>query len=212
MGVNLLYAKSKDSHYSNYTVIKKKLNDKLDAFVHANLKFKDDMSRLYYFYIRNGLTFHAHKNLDLGLAYRWVETQVKKTTEKDWKIEHRLEFEIAPKTNLGELKVIDKNKFEYRYFENEGRDNWRYRNSFELSYPVEIFNVPISLLCSEEFFYELNAKEINTHWLTAGFGKKLNENLNLDIFFRVELIRKAEGINSWDRINVLGTKLTWYFK
>jgi len=212
MCLHLAHGKSRDTRYTSHLVVKKKLNDKFDIFVHSNLKLKDDMGTLYYFYVRNGLTYHAHKNLDLGLVYRIAETEVRKAAETDWKIEHRAEFDIAPKMDIGKLKLVDRSRFEFRYFENEGRDEWRYRNLFKLSYPVEIFNVPISLFCSEEFFYDLNPKEISIHWLTAGFDKKLTEDLSLAIYFRIELVRKAEDLNSWDRYNVLGTQLTWYFK
>lgn len=209
---NPAQGKSKDSRYTSYFVVKKRLNDKIDAFVHFNPKFKDDMGTLYYFYIKNGFTYRAHKNLDLSLAYRWVETRAKKTADTDWKIEHRAEFELAPKTTIGKLKITDRNKFEYRYFENEGRDKWRYRNLFDLRYPVKILHAPVFLFCCEELFYDLNPKEISTHWLTAGFDKKLTEDLSLAVYFRIELVRKAEGLNSWDRYNTLGTRLTWYFK
>jgi len=205
------HARSKDLFYFSDFEVKKKLNDKWSIFIQPTMRFKHDAGTLYYFHLRNGVQYRANKNLDLGFTYRFVEGRSRVLTEINWDQEHRLEMDIAPKIKLGDLSIVDRSRFEYRYFETASQDKWRYRNKFQLAHPFEIFDCKFKGFVSEEIFFDLNTDEIVTHWITPGVSKKLTDHLTATLYCIFEFARTAEGVDDWNQSYIAGTKLGWSF-
>jgi len=179
-----------------------KLNEKWKLFFQTETYLKNDASNLYYWHIKKGVVFSLNKNLDLGLNYRFVREE---NSKDKWNDEHRLEIEIIPKFNVGELLIKDRNRFEYRSLENRS-DRWRYRNKI---YLYKKLNEDLRLFLANELFLDLNHLIRNKNRLELGSVKNLNEKVSFKCFYRLESIRKKHA--EWDSRHILGTELVFKF-
>lgn len=195
-----------NKYYSEYT-LKHKLNDKFDVFFTPELRMKHDMGNPYYYQFRIGSTYHAHKNLDLAVAYRYIQNDV--NGQWDNNDVQYVEAIITPKTKLGNFELSDANKAERRFIEN-GRDRWVYRNLVTIAYPAKIGNFEFAPYVSNEVYYDFEIDKVNLNWGTFGVNKKINKHLTLGIYYRIESARV--GITSnWITNNILGTNVTVSF-
>ena len=114
-----------DTKYYGEYALKYKINDLVDIFFTPEMRFRNDMSTLYYYHVRGGATIHAHKYLDLAGAYRFLQT---KNSKNQWNYDDTQYYEMIaiPKATIHGFELSDANKFEYRIIEN-ARDRWVYR-------------------------------------------------------------------------------------
>lgn len=194
-------------YYSEY-VLKYKVNDKFDIFFTPEMRFRNDMSTLYYYQMRGGVTFHAHKYLDLSGAYRYLQT---KNSKNQWNYADAQYYEMIaiPRVTVHGFELSDANKFEYRIIEN-ARDRWVYRNLSTIAYPTKIGNFAFSPYVSEEFYYDFEINRINLNWATIGLTKKIMKNLSLGLYYRVESVRTG-SLDKWTNNSVIGTNVSLSF-
>lgn len=192
-------------YFSSYE-LKHKINDSFDIFIQPDLRFNDDIGNLYYWHVRSGIVYHLHKNLDLGATYRIKQT---KTAKGSWIPEHRLEMEINPKIAVGNFKIVNRNRFEYRKL-HASEVRWRYRNMIKIAYPLEIKGKKIIPFISQEIFYDMEVEKYNVNWVTVGVSKKLTKNVSGTFFYRVES-KRVKLSSHWDTNHILGTKLSYKF-
>lgn len=194
-----------DNKYYSEFVLKHKLNDKFDLFFTPELRLKEDMGDLYYYHVRAGSTFHAHNNLDVALAYRYIETEDSKGNWNNADTQY-VETIITPKTKLGKAMLSDANKVEYRFIEN-APDRWVYRNLAMLAYPAKIGNFEFTPYISNEVYYDFELYKVNLNWVTLGFNKKITKNLTLGLYYRDEASRLGSS-SKWVTNHILGTNIT----
>ncbi len=202
------YAFAGDNKYYSEFVLKHKINDKFDAFFNPELRLNDDMGNLYYYSLRGGATYHAHKNLDLALATRFLQT---KDSNDKWGTDtwYIPEMIIIPKVTLKGFNLSDANKFEYRAIENS-TDRWVYRNLATAAYPAKIGNFEFTPYVSEEIYYDCLIEKMNLNWATIGANKKINKNLTVGLYYRNEASRR--GVTTkWVTNNILGSNITVEF-
>ncbi|MBL7071415.1 MAG: DUF2490 domain-containing protein [Candidatus Omnitrophica bacterium] len=194
-----------DVRMFNYYQIKYKINDKFDVFIQPDMRFNDDIRELYYYHIRNGVTFHALENLDLGATYRFLESK----SGSQWPNEHRLELEAMPKITLGDYKLSYRGRFEYRWLQNAA-DRWRYRSLGKVAYMAEIGDFAFTPYISNEIFYDFEINKLHMNRATLGADKKINENLLLGLFYLNETARAGET-DEWNTRHYIGTKIVVSF-
>lgn len=202
------FANSDAKYYSEF-VFKYKLNDKFDLFYNSELRFKNDMGSLYYKqFLRIGSVYHAYKNLDLALAYRYFHT---KNIKGEWDENDTQYIEILfiPKIKLGNFDLSDANKIEYRFIEG-AKDRWVYRNLITLAYPTKIGKFDFTPYISNELYYDTYIQEINLNWLTLGATKKISKYLTVGLYYRDETARVSTS-SSWITAHILGTNITISF-
>ena len=101
------------------------------------------------------------------------------------------------------FSIRDRNLIEYR-FRNSRSDSVRYRNRFQISYPVlkkgKEYFTPYAM---DEVFYDFQAKAWTRNEFTAGISKKINSHLTAEFFY---LLRNNKG-NTLKYVNVFGVNL-----
>lgn len=199
-------AQTDDKYYSEF-VFKHKLNDKFDLFFTPEIRFKNDMSTLYYYHVRLGSTFHAHKNLDLSLAYRYIQNKV--NSKWDNNDVQYIEMIGTPKIKLSGFDISDANKLERRFYEN-APDRWVYRNLLTFAYPAKIGNFEFTPYISDEIYYDFEIDKMNLNWATVGATKKMNKYLTLGLYFRNEASRVGTS-SKWTTNYILGSNVTVNF-
>jgi len=101
------FAAGDNKYYSEFA-FKHKLNDKFDLFFTPEFRYNNDMGNFYYYHMRIGSTFHAHKNLDLALAYRFIQNKVLGSWDNN-DVQY-IEMLAIPKTKLGGFDISNANK------------------------------------------------------------------------------------------------------
>jgi hypothetical protein len=194
-----------DNKYYSEFALKHKINDKFDVFFTPELRLKDDMGDLYYYHLRGGGTYHAHKNLDLSLASRFIQN---KDGNGDWDKNdiYYIEMIAVPKTKAWDFNLSDANKIEYRIYENAA-DRWVYRNLATVAYPAKIGNFEFAPYISNEIYYDFEINRMNLNWATIGANKKINKNLTVGLYYRNEASRRGTT-STWVTNNILGSNIT----
>ena len=191
-----------DTKMSNHYLLQHKVNSKIDAYLWATTGFRSNVEELNSYFIREGFTYHAHKNLDIGLSHLFFRVQ---NIRGVWLNENRAELSITPKTAVGKFRLLNRGMFEYRWFE-VGKDKTRYRNLSLIAYPIFAYTPYLS----EEFFYGFKERKIAINWFTFGVDKKIATNVTLGLFYRHENARR--GLTSkWDNNGIIGTKIVLTF-
>ncbi|MDD5449809.1 MAG: DUF2490 domain-containing protein [Candidatus Omnitrophica bacterium] len=204
--VTSVFASGDNKYYSEFA-LKHKLNDKFDLFFTPELRFNDDMGNFYYYHVRAGSTFHACKNLDLAIAYRFIQNKVNGKWDNN-DVQY-IEMLAIPKIKLGGFDVSDANKLERRFYEN-ARDRWVYRNLLTFAYPAKICNFEFTPYISDEVYYDFELNKVNLNWATLGANKKINKYLTLGLYYRAETSRVGSS-SKWPTNHILGTNISVNF-
>ncbi|MFH1691652.1 MAG: DUF2490 domain-containing protein [Candidatus Omnitrophota bacterium] len=202
----IVFAEGDNKYYSEFA-FKHKLNDQFDVFFTPEFRYKDDMGNFYYYHMRVGSTFHAHKNLDLALAYRFIQN--KADGEWDNNNIQYIEMIAVPKITLGGFDISDANKIERRYYQN-APNRWVYRNLLRFAYPAKIGGFAFTPYVSNEVYYDFELNKANLDWITLGATKKISDYLTLGVYYRAELSRVGSS-NKWVTNQVLGTNVSVNF-
>jgi hypothetical protein len=198
-----VFASGDNKYYSEFA-FKHKLNDKFDLFFTPEFRYNDNMGNLYYYHMRVGSGFHAHKNLDLALAYRFIQNKVKGNWDND--DVHYIEMITIPKITLGGFNISDANKFERRYYQNAA-NRWVYRNLLTFAYPTKIGIFEFTPYVSDEIYYDFELNKANLNWATLGANKKINKYVTAGLFYRAETSRVGSS-SKWLTNQVLGSNVT----
>ena len=200
------FASGDNKYYSEFT-FKHKLNDKFDLFFTPEIRLNEDMGSFYYYQLRLGSAFHTHRNLDLALAYRFIQNKV--NDEWDGNDIQYIEMLFIPKIKLDRFDVSDANKIERRFYESVP-DRWMYRNLLLVAYPTKIGNFEFAPYISDEIYYDFEIDKMNLNWVTVGANKKINKYFTVGFYYRDETSRV--GISSkWVTNHILGTNVTVVF-
>ncbi|MBU4140893.1 MAG: DUF2490 domain-containing protein, partial [Candidatus Omnitrophica bacterium] len=125
----------------------------------------------------------------------------------DWKYENRPHLNATVKLKLGDFKLSNRGRFEYR--NREGADTlWRYRNKFTIKFPFKLTQLEIQPYVADEIFVDFDKEELNRNRLYAGFSLKLLKNLKGEIYYLRQSSKKS---GRWTDYNVLGTKVKLSF-
>lgn len=194
-----------DGKYYSEFVLKHKINDKFDVFFNPEMRLNDDMGNLYYYHLRGGTTYHAHKNLDLSLATRFIQT---KDSNDKWGTDtwYIPEMIIIPKVTVKGFNLSNASKFEYRVIENS-TDRWVYRNLATVAYPTKIGTFDFTPYISDEIYYDFEISKMNQNWATIGANKKITKNLSVGLYYRNELSRRG-ATSKWLTSHILGSNIT----
>jgi len=211
LGAQPSFADDDLRYFSGYE-IEKKVNDKLKIFLNPEARFDDDISRLFYYHVRLGLTYKLAKYFQAGLTYRFANDKKSRTNGTTyWNHENRLELDLAPSCVIGQdWKLTDRVRFEYRNFE-IGRIQWRLRNLVKISFgEFSIADFNFSPYVSNETYHPMNSGKFNKDWLTFGLVKKWTDNFSTDIYYRIET-KRVSSKDEWDTAHIIGTKCKFSF-
>src|SRR5215203_1422276 len=179
---------------------KGKESDKLSMFFNGILRWGDNIKRSTDERIGFGFDYKVNPYLGLTASYLYAAAQPVPGRREH---ESRLRFMATLEKKFSKFTLRDRNMVEYR-IRTPQVNSTRYRNRFQLSYPVireghELFT-PYT---TEEVFYDFHEHKWTRNELSAGISKKINKHLNTEFFY---LLRNNTG-STLKYVHVLGANL-----
>ena len=190
----------------NTESLKGKITENVSAYMEEEFRFGDDASEFYYHHTHLEIPIVVNNWLEVGPAYRQVWEKYTKTDEKeDWYTEYRPNLNVTLKTEWEGWKLSTRNRFEYRMYDIDKDDAFRYRNKFDIKSPWKWTALKINPYISDEIFGQQDAG-FNRNRLYVGFGMQLMEKLKGDLFYLWQYTENSKT-EEWETIHVIGAKL-----
>jgi len=195
-----------DSQYWNTESASWKISDEWKASLEEELRFGDDSSDFYYQHTDVGVLYSGLADwLDVGISYR----RVKEEKNSDWNYENRPHLNGIVKFHIGDVKMSNRSRFEYRI--REVSDNyWRYRNKLTAKLPIKFTKLEIQPYVADEFFVNFDSEELDRNRIYSGFSFKLFKWLKAEIYYLWQR-SKSSSSGKWSDVNAIGTKFKLSF-
>lgn len=196
-----------DIHYWPRFLFKLASTEKFNYNFYAEGWLRNDAERLEVFLIGPQVQWKFSKHLNLQFNYTYLGSRG--ATRDDFAEQHRAEFEVNPHWSVGQwLKIQTRNRFEYRWIENNGHDNDRMRNRIQLVFPVKEMGVLKSVYCDTEIFYNFKTdKHDEQRTVPLGMNFKVNDVVDLQTFYMIQNMKT----DTWKSNQIFGTMLTVKF-
>ena len=162
------------------------------------------MGELYWQQYRLGLSHTVNDWLTLASYYHYSE--LKSSSTGKWSGENRVLFDVIFNGKLPGLKLSDRNRIEVRFLGD--RERVRYRNEIKIQKPIKLFNTALTPFVSNEIFYEFQTERATSNWFSAGCFKRINKNLGISLFYRLESTRTGRD---WSERNCIGINTVFSF-
>ena len=194
-----------DLQYWSAYNFKFKVYDNISLFINPSVRINDDVSDLFYWESRQGVTLKATDYFDFGLHY--VYAREKDFGDPEWIDEHRLEIQPNFKWTIFGLDMSDRNRFDYRSI--EGEEKWRYRNRIKIGKDLSVSDFEFSPYIYQEFFYDFKKDEYNQNRAGIGVVKQLTDTVSLDVYYQLRNDKDSDG--HWSNKHIIGTTLAFSF-
>ncbi len=184
----------------------------VDYVNYSEFRVMDDVSEIRLWYNSQRLQFDVVPHLKFGLNYTYLESRgrSKKNVLGRFNNQHRFELEANPYFNLtNNLKVLNRNRLEFRWIDNKGSDNTRFRQRWELRYQIQ--NIPFInyIYTNSEYFFDLSQRDINQNrWIPVGVEIPIMNNLAINLFY---MIQSNKNGGDWSSNQIFGTYLSYVF-
>lgn len=159
--------------HNNYVI--KKLTAKWSFLHRSQFALRDDMSDLFFGYADAGAGYKFHPDWRIDLVYRRVWIQLGET----WRIEDRPLINLTWFGTLGDARLTNRSRLEFREYRWDKKDDLRFRNETRLELPWSFAG--LKPYFEEEFFYGWERRAIEMNWLSAGLSFKPKSNVKLKI-------------------------------
>ena len=116
--------------------------------------------------------------------------------------ENRLTLPVLLQFKIDKFTLRDRNQFERRY-RNSGVKSTRYRNRFQLEYPIGSDKLGLSVFVTDEVFYDWTVDRWVRNRFGAGAIKVFNKHFSQDFYY----MRQNDGVSVPGDLNVIGTTL-----
>lgn len=197
-------AEEGDWGYAHNFYIAKALDEKWSLLHRSNAVLRDDMSDFFFAYADLGLGYKFHPAWRVDAAYRrsWLQPA------EDWLVEDIPYINLNWFGALGEARLSNRSRIEFREYRYDKDDDIRLRNETRLDLPWPLLPGGIKPYFEEEFFWGRNSEQFEMNWLTGGLYCKPTQALKLKVGYRWVAIRVGNG---WENRNQLVTGLNYFF-
>lgn len=200
-----------DFQFWNTEAVEGKLNDHWKVYTEAEFRFGDDASEFYYQHTHLEIGYKVNDWLEIAPAYRQVwelfTKSVDEEGQEDWFVEYRPMVNVTVKYKWNGWEISDRNRFEYRFFDIDKEDHFRYRNKITLKTPWKWTSWGINPFIADEIFIQEN-DQFNRNRFYLGVGMDIIEHLTADVFY---LWQTSEKGDEWVDFNIIGAKLKLKF-
>lgn len=195
-----------DWQYWNTESISGNLTDNLEAYAEAEFRFGDGASEFYYQHTQLELSYSINDWFKIAPAYREVRERYTKTKEEeeDWYAEHRPMLNGTVNWKWGDWDFSNRARIEYRMYDIDKDDVWRFRDKITLKSPWKWTALKINPFVSDEVFIQEDKDGIYRNRLYIGVGMKFFEFLKGELFYLWQTEDKGDN---WIDTNVIGTKI-----
>jgi hypothetical protein len=175
--------------------------------LHEESRWNRDSSRLNEQLITPQILWQANEIWRFSVAYTYYRYH----SGNGFDNEHRLELEANPHWKLTDWVTLDlRNRLEVRFRDGPSNGPERTRHRIQYTFPLAHAGPLKSLYFNDEFFLDLDHKQLNQNRLTPlGLSFKLNDYAQLRLYYLVQSIRTHA---EWDHAHVLGTQLQFQLK
>jgi hypothetical protein len=193
-----------DFQFWNTESIEGKITEKVGAYMETEFRFGDDASEFYYQHAHLEIPIEVYDWLEIAPAYRQVWELFTKSEDEegqeDWFAEARPNLNVTLKHKWNDWKLSSRNRFEYRFFEIDKEDLFRYRNKFTLKSPWKWTSWNINPFIADEIFID-EVDGFNRNRLQIGVGMNIIEHVDGAIYYLWQTSEKGE---EWIDFNVIG--------
>ena len=201
-----------DFQYRSWATVKLIEKPKWSFRVYSDARFYNDAKDVGLYLASPRFQYKLFDNFDMELHYTYLG--FKKNTPSAgrslFNYQHRAELELNPHWEVGEwLKVHVRNRMEYRWIEDQGSDNTRYRHRWQFTFPLKGLGPLRSVYLNSEFFID-QAKEDYTEnrAVPLGLNFRLSDKTKLQVFYMIQM---KKGQEDWSSNQILGTHLIMSF-
>jgi hypothetical protein len=172
---NTTVAQTNDLGSWNILNLKFNYNEKLSFFGEAQLRSLKYYSNFHYYEYKGGIDYKVHKNVKLTLGAGSYQTYkeggdfvLPKNND-----EFRLWPQLIFSQSIGELKIEQRYRAEFRFTNNGFRNRFRYRLGFSYSFGKEKNECkPFQISVSDEIFFTDNEPYFERNRLLFNFNYK----------------------------------------
>lgn len=163
-------------------------------------RYGDNASELYYQHYDVGLAYDVNKHLTTSIGYR----QIYDGEKGKFRPEYQPNINITPKYELYGFKIEDRNRFEYKLYDDYRADMVEYRNRLLVRAPWKFPPLGIQPYVSDEVFVYLNSFWWRRNRFAAGVTLDIIKNIKGDIYYMLQSTKKS---GRWTEANILGMKI-----
>ena len=171
----------------------------IDFNVLGTLRVGRDFSNAVDERIGAGFTFRFGQHVQIAPNYLYIATQPIRN-RRLW--ESRLSLPVTLRFNVEKFRLSDRNLFERR-IRNPGITSTRYRNRLQVEHPVGPSKYGLSLIVSEEVFYDWSLNRWPRNRFGVGASKVFNKHFTQDVYY----LRQNDGVSIPGDLHVIGTIL-----
>ena len=182
----LSYATDDNQEFRANTSFSFKLSDMWKMKIAQEFHFRDGE----HFEHENIVVFSykAADWLNLGVGFKQLH---KKDSSHEWRRENRPFAEATIKDTVFGLKWSDRNRLEFREFEN-AKDVFRYRNRLKVHVPYNLFDLPLQPYVADEIFIQ-EESGLYRNRIYTGLVWDVNDTLDVDFFMFHEKNETSHG-------------------
>ena len=195
-------AEEGDWGYAHVNFIKLTLADKWSILSRSQVTWRDDFNDFYFWYADAGLAYSFTPAWRADLAYRHARWDF----GDGWLDELRPMLSVDWFGKLKGTRLNNRARIEYRYFDWDREEDWRFRNRTRAEFPWKVFG--ISPYMEEEFFIGYNRETVEMNWLTGGLQIRPLPRMKLKAAYRWIAIRVGD---EWENRNQLVTNISLFF-
>ena len=171
----------------------------IDFNMLGTLRIGRDISRPVDERIGMGFTFRFGQHIQIAPNYLSIGMQPFRN-RRVW--ESRLSLPVTLRFNIDKFRFNDRNLFERR-IRNPGITSTRYRNRFQVEHPIGPAKFGLSLIVSEEVFYDWSLNRWSRNRFGVGASKVFNKHFTQDVYY----LRQNDGVSIPGDLHVIGTIL-----
>ncbi len=176
-----------------------------------DMRLMDDAADPRLYLISEQLAYRWSENLNLGLNYTYLESETRLASgEEIFKYQHRMELEANPHWKpVDWLRIKNRNRVEFRWIEDQGSDNARFRHRWEIEFPLKDKSPLQAFFANNEFFYDFNKGEYSENRaIPLGIKLAISEKASVQVFY---MIQSRKGVDDWSSNQIVGTHITVTF-
>lgn len=196
-----------DFQYRQLLTVKLVDTKKVGFQIFSQMRMNHDARDISFYLVSPQLKFDLWKNVALGLNYSYVNLKGFNPAagRDEFKIHHRCELEINPHWEIGDwLMIQTRNRYEFRWIEDQGSDNPRIRQRTQLEFPIKNLAPLQSLYMNSENFYDLNDNRYNENWsVPLGIKFRVNKKASVSAFYMIQ----SRLTDTWTSAQIFGTSV-----